>query len=151
MQTEEITRHAEIGALVAYWAAKRPAPDRLPAKTAIDPAELRATVANLALFEVIDGGEDFALRLAGTAVEESYGRSMKGFRIGSLGPERATAVGIDDFRTVMRTRSPHYKRFVLDVFDRHHVKLVRVLLPLARDGWAVDTILGGYWPASGRS
>lgn len=147
MQTEEISRHAAIGKLVAYWAGKRPAPDRLPAKAAIDPAELRATVANLVLFDVVGGGEDFAMRLAGTAVEESYGRTLKGFRIGSLGAEGATAVGIDDFRTVMRTRAPHYKRFSLHVFQRNHVELVRVLLPLSRDGREVDTILGGYWPA----
>src|SRR3546814_4999287 len=61
--------HPELAALRDYWLSKCGA-RRMPARSAIDPLEMKRWLGHLVLHEVIDGGRDFLCKVYGSVLAE---------------------------------------------------------------------------------
>jgi hypothetical protein len=59
-----------------YWS--RLSESRLPRREEIDPIAVAGILPNIMLLDVLDGGQDFRYRLAGSTVEANFGGSLKG-------------------------------------------------------------------------
>jgi hypothetical protein len=65
-----------------YWRGL--APDGLPSRASIDPIEIPDLLANVMLLDVLEGGQSFRYRLAGTAIEHNFGASIKGLLLNDI-------------------------------------------------------------------
>ena len=131
-----------------YWhdkAAGRP----MPSRADIEPGELRSLLPHILLFDVIEGGKGFRYRLVGTEVERHIGQAVTGRLIDEvlsgdylahirslhLQAIAATAPVYSESKFAERrggfTMMPDFKR------------AYRLVLPLSRDGSAVDMVLWG--------
>ncbi|WP_300301780.1 PAS domain-containing protein [Ferrovibrio sp.] len=130
--------------LLGYWAEKRGG-RRFPARSDIDPLELKSLLGHILMVDVVRQGDDapprFRYRLFGTEFVFYHGADLTGhwldeianreFRDELLALYRAVAVA-----GVMRTLSYDY------LVDRQRHRFQAVLLPLSSDGGQVDIVLG---------
>ncbi|WP_341897882.1 PAS domain-containing protein [Ferrovibrio terrae] len=134
---------ARLIGLVGYWASKRRG-RRFPARSDLDPIELKPWLGYLLMVDVIradDGGLRFRYRLFGTEFVFYHGSDLTGHWL-----EDIANVGFRDelltlYRGVvtdgtMRTLSYDYL-----IGDRRH-RFQAVLLPLSSDGTTVNIVLG---------
>lgn len=140
-------RNPRVRDLVDYWRSIFPAKDLLPGRRRFDPVQIPLLLPNIVMWEVVKGGEDFVARRAGRAIEEIYGLDLKGFRTSSVEEGLHEELGLQRFRAVVAERRPDFRRDrPRALFPTAKAAIVdRVILPLAKDGAAVDFIVGGYW------
>lgn len=127
--------------LYAYWREKCQG-RRMPRRRDIDPSEVALLLPHLLISEVVEGGERFRFRLAGTAVTRVLGRDPTGRLVDEVteGAYRDFINGLH--RTVCREQaslfaeSPH-----LAGARGQHYYAKRLLMPLSDDGIAVNQIL----------
>jgi hypothetical protein len=55
-----------------------------PAPDAVDPLMLRPALGSISLLDVLDGGQDFQLRLHGSDVATTLGMDMTGMKVGEM-------------------------------------------------------------------
>lgn len=135
-------RHASLRELWQYWASKR-TPD-LPGRGAIRPEEMRRFLGNLLLMDVICGGEDFLYRLHGTKLVNLFGGDLTGRKVSSLVIDGVADL-LDEGRRVVRSRSHYYLEETV-VAEKNHVRVSKLILPLAANGRDVDMLLVGIFP-----
>ena len=130
-------RSAELGALVSYWDALR-ADRPMPARSGIDPIDLKRHLPRLILAEVLYEPLRFRLRIVGTELEDKLGRRMTGSTLTDetpmfFKPYAACATSVRATREFLS-------------FDfgggGPPGTFERVLLPLSEDGETVSGILG---------
>jgi hypothetical protein len=127
--------------IYAYWRGKRGA-RRMPARRDIDPAEVPQLLPHLLISAVIDGGDRFRYRLAGTAITRAIGRDPTGKLIDDLisGSYCEHITGLH--RTVCRERAALFAESEAEMGERDkHFFAKRLLLPLSDDGAQVNQIL----------
>ncbi len=145
-------RDLELRQLHDYWLSKH-RDGRLPRRSDIDPLEVPRLLKGLALLEVVGDAEDFVFVLAGSRIEEAYGRSLKGVTLGELRQtadretvDRKTAEmspGAEQFGAAVRSREPQYQQGDLREYGREHWAYRHLILPLSSDGERVDCLLMG--------
>ena len=134
---------ARLRALFGYWREKRG--DRaMPARADLDPLEIPTLLPIVGLVDVLDGGERFRYRLTGTEIVDVDGYDPTGRFLDEALPDSGYAdylIGL--FREVTQERRPLYGES--DFRGPGHIerRVRRLLMPLSRDGRAVDMIFGG--------
>lgn len=130
-----------------YWSGKCRG-DLLPARGEIDPVDIYDCLSWLMILDVIDGGRDFRIRLAGSQVEEAHDRTLKGVMLGELGEGAELAAMLERLRAVVAGRTPDFRPASLAMVGRSFLEFERVALPLAENGGAVSHLLCCYAPRS---
>ncbi len=133
----------KIRKIYDYWSGKRIG-DALPARRDIDPVEVYDCLSVLMILEVVDGGQDFRIRLAGSQIEEAHDRPLKGLLVGEMGEGEELAAMLDRFRAIVATRLPDFRTASLSVVGRAFIEFDRVALPLSEDGQTVTHLLCCY-------
>lgn len=129
--------------LFDYWDAKR-AGRPMPSRADIDPTELRVLVLNVMLYDVVEPGSLYRIRLVGQAIVDFVGANNTGKMAGDGMPPDAARSMVEILNSVVTRRAP---RFRLGSAYWHRAKAHRrfeaCFLPLSRDGETVDKILAG--------
>lgn len=129
--------------LFGYWDAKR-AGRLMPSRADIDPTELRALVLNVMLYDVVEPGRLYRIRLVGQAIVDFVGVNNTGKMASDGMPPEAARTMIEILNSVVAGRAP---RFRIGSAYWHHAKAHRrfeaCFLPLSTDGETVDKILAG--------
>jgi hypothetical protein len=131
---------ARLRGLYRYWERKR-ARRLMPARTDIDPLDLKPLLGHLFLLEAHPARGSFRYRLAGSAIVEMVGRELTGLCLedidltSGLGPLREQSA------IVARRKEPHVLSVLLAARLRRYL-CKQLLLPLSSDGENVDMLLG---------
>lgn len=142
-------RFPEMRQLHAYWLARTPEDALLPGRQHIDPVEMpRALLPFLALIALEKGARRrYRVRLAGTAFRnwaplEFTGRSLDELAGGEGGHEFSAML-----ESVVTGPAVRYLSSASVLPSCGHVWLHRLGMPLARNGYDPDMILGIMLPA----
>ena len=135
--------HPKIIAMHTYWRSLSADGRRLPSRADVDPTSIPALLANIFMLDVIEAPLRFRYRLVGSKLVSAGGREMKGMLMEKAHPNLFSAQPYADYPACVREHRVS-RRLGAPVFDwdREHVRIERLLLPLAADGQHVDTILG---------
>ncbi|KLN60716.1 hypothetical protein WH96_09475 [Kiloniella spongiae] len=111
----------------------------------MDPVDFRGLLNKVMLFEVLDGGEDFKIRICGQEVREILSLPVKGELLSDLEKQGIVVADMDAFRFVISSREPlcEINRSMAAV-GRPYVNFQSVLVPLSTDGNLVDFLMGAY-------
>lgn len=145
-----VIKYAELREFYDYWLSKHRG-SQLPSRADVDPLEIPGLLRNIALFQVVNDGEDFIFTLAGSRIEEVHGRSLKGLSIYQLQKNSVVAPALQHYTEVAQIAEPRYREGNLEVLGKEHWASCRLLLPLSSDGKKVDMIFAAalFWPSSG--
>jgi hypothetical protein len=121
-----------------YWRGKVE-DGRLPARSAIDPAEIPALLPYLILWDVERDPLRFRNRICGTHVVEFSGRNVGRQYLESI--DKNGSIGAI-YRSVSETGLPHYEERFADWPNHEHKYYGRLVLPLTKDGKEVDMLFG---------
>ncbi len=133
---------ARLKRVIAVWAGL-PTIDDVPRRDAFSPALLDPRdLPYIVLLDVLDGGEDFRFRLAGTEVVHAVGFEFTGVRLSEKRDELDVPELIDSYRTCVASRRPLVYSGTLARFDKQFVAYERVTLPLADSDGTVSRLLG---------
>ncbi|HLI13692.1 MAG TPA: PAS domain-containing protein [Alphaproteobacteria bacterium] len=124
-----------------YWSAKR-GERAMPARSDLDPHEMKKALPHLMLTDVLDGGSRFRYRLVGTAIAEAFGRDMTGLYIDEVmsdGRYRDFILGL--YRDLVEKRRPIYSESRYYSERKVGLSAERLMLPLSSDGTVVDMVL----------
>ena len=129
-----------VQTMYQYWRSKRVG-DRMPPRSAIDPAEIRRFLPQLTIVEVVPDERRYVYRLVGTMEVEIRGRDPTGKSVieGFFGPSLEDALRCYD--TVVATCSPLYDDEVFVTPDGRYQDDETLFLPLSDDGENVNRIL----------
>lgn len=145
--------HEKTRALHAYWQSQAPSPGLLPSRARIDAADIPGLLPNIFMLDVIENPLRFRYRLAGTKLLYAGDRELTGMLMEEAHPNLFCAPPYADYPACVREHRVS-RRLGSPVFDwdREHVRIERLLLPLASDGTQVDVILGlsVFFDAGGR-
>lgn len=125
--------------LLAYWdkeRGKRP----MPARTDIDPVELRFILGHLILLEVLRGPLQFRVRLQGTEMKWWMGHDLTGKTLDQLSSPQLEAVAYECLANTIETAAPYHK-IGDEIIDDMPRRFEALLLPLGSDGVAVNMVL----------
>jgi len=111
--------------------------------------DIASILRNLALYEPIDGGADFRVRLAGAAFMRRFGRDTTGLKLSQIYEPAKFACQRDELESVIRTRTPH----IVDVkvvrgdrvFLRFESVRLCVLSPDRKNYWAMGALFSSEW------
>jgi len=135
-----------LRAFYDYWRGR--APDGLlPGRQHIDPLDIPALLPDLVLFDVVESGGAlrFRVRVAGgTLVELVGGTNPTGRFIDEFVAQNRRDTLNAAYASVVRDRNAHFWESQLWTPGREFVRVQRLALPLARDGQAVDMVIGCY-------
>ena len=132
-----------LARLFDYWDAKR-AGRPMPSRADIDPTELRGLVLHVMLYDVVQPGPRYRIRLVGQAIVDFVGANNTGRMAGDgMAPEAARRM-IEILDSVAAERAPRF-RFGAAYWHRGkaHWPFEACFLPLSSDGKTVDKILAG--------
>jgi hypothetical protein len=133
---------ARIRRVFEYWRAIRPAADRLPGRQHVEPADLPELLRWLWLVDIQREPLRFRYRLVGTGHRQVIGQDLTGKWIDEAFGDLRRTEGDADFAAVA-DGEPRYRRSAPPFpVDGRYVAMERLLLPLARDGVAIDMMLG---------
>ncbi|MDZ4868136.1 MAG: PAS domain-containing protein [Alphaproteobacteria bacterium] len=142
--------HPIIDQAIRFWRDKRGA--RLaPARGDIGLQESKAFLAHLQIFELIDGGPAYRVRLMGTAIVKALGEDSTGKTFDRRSPlpvVRRVLSAIEwvlQHREPLRTFTPRTAAEGRDFFAHE-----TVFLPLSSDGRSIDmiAIVGVFLPST---
>lgn len=132
-----------------YWEkerGKRP----LPARTDIDPVELRFLLGHLLLLDVLDEPQQFRVRLQGTELERWMGGDLTGKTLDQLPSRQLEAIALECLARTVEAKAPYHKigEQIIDDMPRRFEALI---LPLATDGVIVNMLLAAVLCRDDRS
>jgi len=127
--------------LYRYWAERRGGRP-YPARSNIDPIELRPLLGNIMLFDVVGSPPRFRYRLYGSSLAERSGYDMTGRWVDDLpDPDNAALVNRTLARLVESRDPISYPRERM--LDGRLCRYEVLALPLSDDGLAINMILEG--------
>ena len=126
--------------LYAYWQRKLNG-RCMPARSDIEPLDLKPVLSQLLLLDVQREPLDFRFRLAGTRTYDIFGVDLTGHSLRDIEP-RAFSEGIwTSLAALVRTGQPQHEHLQFTTKDGY-ARSYRVLrLPLGADGATVDRVL----------
>jgi hypothetical protein len=135
--------HPEVRAVVAYWRAKK-GTRPMPARSDIDPVELKPYLPRVSLVDVVADERRFVYRLVGTEEAALRGYDPTGRSVGEgfFGPNRELAM--KHYGHVVEHKTPFCYRGDFEVSDGSIENEDVVFLPLSEDGERVNMILLFY-------
>ncbi len=129
--------------LLDYWTAKRGG-RRMPSRADIDPTELRGLVHNVMLYDVVEPGSLYRIRLVGQAIVDFVGVNNAGRMTTDTLPPEAGRRMIEILTSVVTSRAPRFRAgYAYWHRGKSYRKFEACFLPLSPDDHTVDKILGG--------
>jgi hypothetical protein len=130
-----------VRTLYEYWCSIAP-PGRLPGRQHFDPLAVHKLLPNIWLVEVHRNPLRFFYRLVGSTIEEFAGETLTGMWFA----ERLSGPALQQVNMVMQAtienREPSWRRGKPRIrWEKDHMTIERLYLPLARNGVDVDMIL----------
>lgn len=130
--------YEEIAGLIAFWNAHRQ-PGMLPSRSVFDPFNLRPWLGYVDIYEFHPQAQDFLIRLNGSHVVELTGEDWTGRMISEVDRKFRSTLHAD-LMECMQEAGPILH--TMPIFQRPHLRAVRLLLPLAREkGGPADFVL----------
>jgi len=134
-------------ALLDYWIACHPAPERLPARGDLDPLELPpAVLPRMFLTEIVTAGDRhrYRLRLIGTALVQAAGRELTGCYVDQIDRSADYVAYLTSLYAACEeaTRPVLAESREYTDIPRQARRTSRLILPLASDGRTVDMFIG---------
>jgi len=134
-------------ALLRYWRSKCQPDWRLPARSDLDPLELRSLLPNIYLIDVLPGEEPdrwrFRVRLLGEKHVEVYGPGLVGRVIDDVFPPAVAAEFNRLYAAVVRRRAPVMNHGRVSwLRNKEFLQYEGLHAPLASDGSSIDCIFG---------
>ena len=126
--------------MVNYWDARR-GTRLMPSFEDIDPSYIPWALSSMYVLRVVQGGE-FVYRLAGAEVERPYGRPLRDTSISDLYPPRSARVIQERWTRVAREPACCFTNTEHPSPGDTFIAAQRVTVPLGRNGWQADHILG---------
>jgi hypothetical protein len=123
-----------------YWQRKLQG-RRMPARSDIDPLDLKPVLPHLILLDVQSSPLDFRYRVAGTRTYDIFGFDLTGKSVREIGP---TAVSQGVWASLAALASdgvPQYVKLEFTTSDGYARAYHVLRLPLGDDGKAVDRVL----------
>jgi hypothetical protein len=128
--------------LYDYWQRKRG--ERFaPARADIDPLELKFILSQVLIFDVLDGGNDFRTRVAGTGTYALHNADITGDLLSALKPKEFSDAILAHYRSIIAHRGPTYSRTGYWEGSRETEAYHALRLPLSSNGQDIDMILVG--------
>jgi hypothetical protein len=129
--------------LFNYWQSKRGS-RLMPSRADIDPTELRSLVYNVMLYDVIEPGRLYRIRLVGQAIVDFVGANNTGKMAADTMPPEAARRMIEILSSVVTNRAPRFRAGLAYWHrDKSYRKFEACFLPLSPDDLTVDKILAG--------
>ena len=129
--------------ILKYWETKR-AGRPMPGRADIEASELRGLVSRVMLYDVVEPGRLYLIRLVGESIVNFVGVNNTGKSATDGMPPDAARQMLDILNSLVANRSPrfraghsHWHR------DKSYRKFEACFLPLSSDGQNVDKILAG--------
>lgn len=127
-----------------YWNAKRGS-RAMPGRADLDPAEIKPLLPHLVLMDVLRdtafGPLDFRYRLIGTLVDDHSSGRFTGLRMSEIAHQRPPSRIWGNFEQVVADGRPKVSRVPYAGPHRDFLSVVDIVMPLSRDGAAVDMLL----------
>lgn len=114
--------------------------EEFPKQRDIGAHVLQAFTPNVYIIDVLDGGQDFAIRFMGSAIAHALGTDFTGIRF-SENPSHPATWRTDIYRMAVATRVPMFTHVALDDFDRGHIQTECGLFPVADKNGVFNMIL----------
>jgi len=127
--------------LWSYWAARR-GTRRMPCRADIDPMAIPHLLPHLLLIEMMEDSR-FRVRLAGTAIVESYGEELTGRFVDELFTPARRAVALRHYVLAFDSARPIAACNRYTNVRGTELAASRVILPLSEDGESVNMLLIG--------
>ena len=134
----EKLEHPELKKLLDYWKEKR-GQRPMPSRTDISPHDLKSALRTLQLYDVIDGGEDFYVRIMGGTVSGTFDFNPNGHRLSEHAGSQEGMLRV--LQRLVREQIPLVCRFHRVVSEGVTVYSTSLLLPLG-EGGVITHILG---------
>lgn len=116
----------------------------MPSRADLSPKVLSGLLRNTALIRVLDGGEDFEMRIVGDALMQAQGASLQGMTMSEVDlvlPGYGEALR-KVYRRVCETGNPRaYRGWYVREADGHALFHESIVMPLADDGRLADHLL----------
>jgi hypothetical protein len=123
--------------LLQFWSAAAGA-DHVPSRERLDMFALRPWLGHISIYEAIDGGRDFRIRLEGTSIVAITGEDWTGKRATEVDARYGSQIA-EFMRKVVRTHQPMVH--TMRVFQNDVERITRLLLPVrARAGGPVNQV-----------
>jgi hypothetical protein len=130
-----------VAAIFAYWSGKR-GKRRMPSRADIDPVELRGLVNNIALYDVVEPGPIYRVRLVGSDIVEFDGRNTAGERVGAGRPPKLVEQITAMLTSIVTSRTPRFRTgMVYWHRDKSYRRFQSCFLPLSPNDGTVNMIL----------
>ena len=127
-----------------WWQSKRGS-RAMPARTELDPIELKAILPDFVLIDVqsnIGGeGHTFTYRLAGTEIDSRFGFRLTGRTLEQIPFGEAGAVIREQYEAAIREQRPIFCRHAVVVGGERYVEYERLVVPLRGDDHGKVTAL----------
>lgn len=135
-------------ALLATW-TKACADGVPPDRETLDVFELRPWLGHISVYETIDGGSDFRVRLEGTRISQMTGEDWTGRRVSDVDTRFGTEL-VPIMRDTVRTGRPSLH--ITRIYQREFRNAIRLLLPMrSRSDGPVDQIFLAIYLDPGQS
>jgi hypothetical protein len=121
----------------------------MPHRTDFSASRFRWMVGRMYLIDVLDGGNDFRIRLWGHFLEVVYGVDQTGVRIGEMDDRRLGSALWRHYSNIVASKVPHFLPGAAVWPNGASIQYQRLLLPFTDDAGEVSLILGAV--ASDRS
>lgn len=128
----------ELKKLLDYWNEKR-GERAMPARADVCPQDLRSALKTLQLYDVIDNGEDFHVRVMGGAVSGTFDFNPNGHKLSEHVGSQEGLLRV--LQRLVREQVPLICRFHRIVSEGLTVYSTALLLPLGENG-SITHILG---------
>ncbi len=135
------TGEAAIARVRDHWESKRQG-RQMPARRDINPAELRDVLPMLQLYDLIDGGKAFRVRLLGTKITQALGEDPTAQTVVRSADDRLTQRMFAVIDRVVKRKRPLIARAERTAVEKMSFAQVESIhLPLSEDGQNPDTLL----------
>ena len=126
-----------LHSLLQFWSDAAGGED-VPSRDRLDVFTLRPWLGHISIYEAVDGGSDFRIRLEGTSIVAITGEDWTGKRASEVDAKYGCHIA-DFMREIAHTRKPMVH--TMRVFQNEVEFITRLLLPVrARPGGPVDQI-----------
>jgi hypothetical protein len=146
----EVSRPTQYGALLLldHWRSRDTRGGFVVGRD-VPSRELAPVLRNLALYEPIEDGADFRIRLAGTAFLRRFGRDITGLKLSDVYETKHLDAERENLAEVIRSRKPYIVDAKIKreerIYMRFEILRLRVLSPDRKDAWVMGGLFYSDW------
>lgn len=142
-------RHPAIAQFLAYWTEKRGA-RAYPDRADVLPSDFVPLLPHIVIYDVVDGGADFRVRVFGTAIVELVGEERTGMLISEFGrcsrlptqPQAVQRHWMDSLQASYKTGGPVLVGGRMSSSQRPYIIWHGISCPLSDGGNDIQKMIG---------